>query len=137
MAMMTTGKQFVKVPLKPFSAVCWAHDLELEGVQSDGLWIGVALIGDLKRGGNGVHSPSRKKNAEMEQTRPKFASMLQLQLENSSSSIELLQNQLHPHTTQMLTTSAASLKWSLVTTGSLFAAANSSARLVSRFMKRM
>lgn len=30
MAMMTTGKQFVKVPLKPFSAVCWAHDFEWE-----------------------------------------------------------------------------------------------------------
>lgn len=73
----------------------------------------------------------------MEQTRAKYASMLQLKLENSSSSIELLQYQLHPHTPQMLTTSAASLKWSLVTTGSLFAAANSSARLVSRFMKRM
>ena len=46
---MTTGKQFVKVPLKPFSAVCWAHDFEREGVQFDGMWIGVALIGDLER----------------------------------------------------------------------------------------
>lgn len=50
MAMMTTGKQFVKVPLKPFSAVCWAHDFEREGVHSDGMWIGVVLSGDLKRG---------------------------------------------------------------------------------------
>ena len=49
MAMMTTGKQFVKVPLKPFSAVCWAHDFEREGVRSDGMWIGVVLSGDLKR----------------------------------------------------------------------------------------
>lgn len=47
---MTTGKQFVKVPLKPFSAVCWAHDFEREGVHSDGMWIGVVLSGDLKRG---------------------------------------------------------------------------------------
>lgn len=49
MAMMTTGKQFVKVPLKPFSAVCWAHDFEREGVHSDGMWTGVVLSGDLKR----------------------------------------------------------------------------------------
>ena len=80
---MTTGKQFVKVPLKPFSAVCWAYDFEREGVHSDGVWTGVASIGDLEREdgiwkGNGVHSPSRKKIVEMEQTRPKFASMLQL-----------------------------------------------------------
>lgn len=48
MAMMTTGKQFVKVPLKPFSAVCWAHDFEREGVHSEGCGLGLLRLGIWK-----------------------------------------------------------------------------------------